>query len=278
MEKREKRQARKKTPRPKRALKQSQPVSIKPGKSQVGRFRQLARAIAAAPNKSTGITHAECEAALEFYVDSEQRGEDTHKLYPAVARHLGSCEQCSRSYALLAEQETSPPDVHSNLVPDDMASLPFLSPSAPNETWTRHVRSPIGGGQLGFGFAFQPKYIQQVFGPNSPALLTRGPLDATSKSLLLSDTISLGRREVAITIWAWASNEPGQTRLEGEVASSVALPDPLRVILKWNHHELASQVENTKFSFEGLDTTDLEHASEMRVEFEAGTASSVGEE
>ena len=47
MEKREKRQARKKTPRPKRALKQSQPVSIKPGKSQVGRFRQLARAVAA---------------------------------------------------------------------------------------------------------------------------------------------------------------------------------------------------------------------------------------
>ena len=99
-------------------------------KRQSRGFQRLAQAIAKAPVAHTRrtLSHAECDAALEFYVDAESRGEDARTLFPLIWRHLRKCANCRLSYSLLSEalKIEGPSDVDLPSGPGSALDLSFL--------------------------------------------------------------------------------------------------------------------------------------------------------
>lgn len=245
-------------------LKSAHPAPKPPRPAAIPRSRlqRLAQAIA-----NAGMSHADCEAALEFYLDGELRRQDARKLYPSVWQHLQTCARCRASYELL--HATLVP-VHSP-APNTLPALPFLAPAAANAAWRKRVRARVGGAALGFGFLIQPHHLRQLF--NSAALpLTRGHPSAENRSLLLTDTINLGQREVAVEMWLQRSPDPSEGQLEISIAASAPLPEPLHAKLEWNGHTLSALVRQGSCLFEHLALAELQSARHLRVEFEAGTS------
>ncbi len=261
-----------------RGIKRSRPASTVEAKTDrrdlselnvpVSRFQRLANAIAAGQDlpESMSLSHEECEALLEFYVDSERQGEQFQKLYPSVRQHLQGCDRCRLSYTLLAESlrevsVTSVPDLH----PEPLPALSFLTPSTLDVAWTKYYQPRIRGAAMAFGFTIRPSYLQQLFA--SPALATRG--EPTSEhSLLLSDTFSFRERQIDVEIWAHRSGDASQVRLEIFLVSSVPLPEPLHVVLKWDEQHISVPIQQGRATIEGLVLSDLGQALDLRVELE----------
>lgn len=236
------------------------------------RFQRLARAIAEAPDlKSMSLSHKECEALLEFYVDSERQDEQFQRLYPSVRQHLQECERCRLSYTLLAESllevsKNSPLDLRLEPLP----ALSFLTPSALDVAWTKYYRPRIRGAPMAFGFTIRPSYLQKLFA--SPALATRGE-PTSERSLLLSDTFSFRERQIDVEIWAHRSGDTSQVVLEIFLVSSAPLPEPLHVVLKWGEHQMSVPIQQGRASIEGLRISDLGQAQDLRVELETDSPS-----
>jgi hypothetical protein len=226
------------------------------------RLARLAQAIASA----SPTLHADVEALLEFYVDSEQRGDDVRTLYPAVWKHLQSCNRCHTSYLLLTEalsESSEPPTIQAE------RSLPFLVTQPENAAWRKYVRSRIAGAPLGFGFTIQAEYLQKLVAPPSePALVLRNHAQPEIKTLLLSDHFTLGKREVMVELWTRRTQDPDQVQIEIILASSAPLPEPLHVSLRWNGHHYASQIQQGYGVIERIPIADLKNARDLHVDFE----------
>ena len=248
----------KRSPKPNRARRKHAETQIALGKLQAPRFQRLAHDIASA-NRET--SHSEFESLLEFVVDGESRGENLQTVYPEVWKHLQNCKRCQLSYELM----TTIPRLETPL-----ARIQSKSEPAPqvdqNSVWTKHVRSRVGGAPLGFGFAIQPAFLTRLVTPQN-ALLTRGSA-LEGKRLLLSDSITLGDRNIAVTIWLHPEDPNNTARLEILVASYAPLPEPLNAILKWNGHVRSIPVHEGECSFDHIPLTEIADASDLRVDFE----------
>ncbi len=241
-------------------------------KSLASRLQRLMQAIVVAPDtrKRPGLTHEECQVLLEFYVDSKQRGDNAHRLYPDVFKHLKTCAPCRMSYELLTGEQAQDENYDLTISPEQKIELPFLVPATPNAAWSKQVHSCIGGGSLGFGFTISPSHLARIMA--QPAqIAVRGPI-ATARSLLLLDSIALGSRSVQVELWLHRSENPDYTRLEVSVVSSSPLPEPLRVKLSWNDHQYSSAIEQGQGWIDQIPVSDLENAN-ISVEFEAGQLS-----
>ncbi len=227
-------------------------------------LRRLSRALAATP--SVAITHADCEAQLEFYIDAERRNENIRARYPSVWQHLQTCPQCRLSYTLLADSRS---DSLSETATAALPPLPFLVPADSRNAWMRQIRSRIGGAPLGFGFIIQPAHLAHALAPTS-ALVTRGEAEASDKSLLLSDMLTLGARDVTVDIWVYRAAHAPTARLEVALAASAPLPEPLRATLKWNDHQFSDLVRDGVCAFDALPVAAIENARDLRVEIDAG--------
>ncbi|MEW5720082.1 MAG: hypothetical protein AB1817_15760 [Chloroflexota bacterium] len=227
-------------------------------------LRRLSRALATTP--PIEITHADCEAQLEFYVDAEKRNKNVRARYPSIWRHLQTCEQCRLSYTLLADSRSDP---LSEITSASLSPLPFLVPSDSRKAWTRQIRSHVGGAPLGFGFTIQPAHLARALAPTA-ALVTRGDSAASGKTLLLSDVLTLGARDVTVDIWIHRVAHAPTARLEITLAASAPLPEPLRATLKWNDHQFSDLVRNDACVFDALPVAAIENARALRVEFDAG--------
>ena len=236
------------------------------------RFQHLAQAIATSPvrSQSAGLSHADCVALLEFYIDYELRQQDAQKIYPPVWKHLQTCARCLESYELIKSTLELGQSDQSTSIP----ALPFFAPAAENAAWSKRVRARVGGAALGFGFIIQPSHLHQLFNSTSAALV-RGPATTDERSLLLTDTINLGQRDVMIEIWIKRSEHSSEGQLEISVASSAPLPEPLRAKLQWNDHTYSAIVQQGICSFEHLAISELQNARDLRVEFEAGPSNAV---
>ena len=177
---------------------------LRGSKTYAPRFQRLAQAIAAARASGAGddshrrarLSHEECQAALEFYVDGELRGENTRTTYPAIFDHLKTCERCRISYDLLTSQAS---DENRELLSSASNSiLPFLGQGTPGVPWSKEVRSSIGGGPLGFVLKIDPSHLARVIA-QPPQFALRGPV-TRDRSLLLLDSIALGRRDVQVEL------------------------------------------------------------------------------
>jgi len=244
-------------------------------KALASRLRRLAQAIAAAPkaSPSANLSCTECEALLEFYVDTERRSDPSDSLqararFPAVWGHLETCARCQESYRLLSESwkaDSTPPL-------DDAAlaapPLPFLVPASNDAAWSKRVRSRVGGAPLGFSFIIRVLHLQRVVSVKQPTLAVRGVSKPSKKALALSDTIPLGNLNVNVEMWAQRLENSDNLRLEILLASSAPLPEPLRATLRWNDHTYSDLVRQGRFSFDGIPVSILEGARELRVEFE----------
>jgi len=230
------------------------------------RLARLAQAIASASLPSRPLSHADIEALLEFYVDSEQRGDDVRTLYPAVWKHLQSCSRCHTSYLLLTEalsESSEPPTIQAE------RSLPFLVTQPENAAWRKYVRSRIAGASLGFGFTIRAEHLQKLVAPPSePALVLRNHAQSETKALLLSDHFTLGKREVMVELWTRRTQDPDQVQIEIILASSAPLPEPLRVSLRWNGHHYSSQIQQGYGVIERIPIADLKNARDLHVDFE----------
>lgn len=222
-------------------------------------------------SKHQELTHQDCEAALEFYVDAEGRGQKARTLYPAVWRHLRSCARCRASYALLADalQDKEPLNagLESHLSPP---ALPFLAPQREDAPWTKHVRARVGGAPFNFGLNIRILHLQQRLSMSQPTMLLRGESEPAKRALALSDTISLGALDVMVKIWVQRLDTPEFVRLEILLASSAPLPDPLHVNLIWNDHTHSDVIHEGRFSFDKFPASALEDGGrKLRVEFKA---------
>ena len=244
---------------------------LKSSKVYARRFQRLAQAIASASAEAGSVSrrraplsHDECQAQLEFYVDGELRGENTRTTYPAVFDHLKTCEQCRASYELLTSQSS---DENREFASSSRGALPFLGRSAPGAPWSKEVRSAVGGGPLGFVLKIDPRHLARIIAqPPQPAL--RGPV-TRGRSLLLMDSIALGSRNVQVELWLHRSTSPDYARLEVSVVSSSPLPEPLRVNLRWNDQAYAASVEKNTGWIDQIPVNLLENTP-VSVEFQAG--------
>jgi hypothetical protein len=198
-------------------------------------------------------------------VDAESRGENARTAYPAVYKHLKTCEECRISYDLLTSRAQD--EDRGALPPVSEVALPFLAQAAPDAAWSKRVRSPIGGAPLGFGFTISPGHLARTIA-QAPQFAVRGET-TTERSLLLLDSIALGRRDVQVELWLHFSDNPDYARLEISVVSSSPLPEPLRVNLSWNDHHYASAIDQGQGWIDQIPLSDLENAN-VSVEFEAG--------
>ncbi len=116
---------------------------------------------------------------------------------------------------------------------------------------------------MAFGFTIRPSYLQQLFA-TSP-LATRGET-TSERSLLLSDTFSFRERQIDVEIWAHRNGEAAHVRLEIFLVSSVPLPDPLHVVLKWDEQQISVPIQQGRATIEGPVLSDLGQAVDLRVE------------
>lgn len=235
------------------------------------RLQRLAQDIAAISDtpKTSRLTCAECEQLIEFYVDAEKRGEQARTSFPIVWKHLKTCAQCQTSYALLTEalNESTPTDF--DAFPAAPRPLPFLAPTQSNAPWTKHARARVAGDPLNFGFTIRALYLRQSLSQHQPTLFTRGEPEPAKKALVLSDTISLGNRDVIVKIWVQRLETSTFARLEISLAASIPLPDPLRVNLTSHSYTYSGIIQKGHFSFDEFPVSVLEDARDLRVEFEA---------
>ena len=228
------------------------------------RLARLAQAIAAT-SPTRALSHADVEAILEFYVDSEQRGDDVRTLYPAVWKHLQSCNRCHTSYLLLTEalsESSEPPTIQAE------RSLPFLVTQPENAAWRKYVRSRIAGASLGFGFTIRAEHLQKLVASSEPALVLRNHAQSETKALLLSDHLTLGKHEVMVELWTHRTQDADHVHIEIILAATAPLPEPLRVSLRWNGHHYSSQIQQGYGVIERIPIADLKNARDLHVDFE----------
>ncbi len=249
-------------------------------KDRAAGLKRLALAVSAvsAEAERISLSHAECEALLEFYVDSEQRGETARELYPSVWNHLQSCEQCRLSYVLLSEASVPGP-VEPALQPSAPLAfdLPFLTHSQKDAAWISHVSSRVGGGPLRFDITLGPAWIKSIFAPPSAQFQYKGSAE-THRALLFSKILSVGTRKVDVKLWVQELGDPAYVQLQVLLASSAPLPEPLRVVIRWNGHTLSDWMHQGMATFKGVDASDLQNVQDLRVEFEAGVPEPAPEE
>ncbi len=236
------------------------------------RFQHLAQAIASVPDaiQARRLSHVEVESLIEFYVDSEKRGEKVRTLYPAVWEHLQSCDRCRASYILLIEATSNSSTPESDGLPSIKAAqpLPFLVAQREDAAWNRHVRSRIGGAPLGFGFTIHAGHLQRLVAFPAPAIALRDQSQPGARSLLLSDTFTLGKREVMVELWTRRTEDSTQVQIEIHLASSTSLSELLRVSIQWNGHRYSSPIRQGRGMIDRIALADLERARDLRVEFE----------
>ncbi len=227
------------------------------------RLARLAQAIATTSSRRA-LTHADVEALLEFYVDSERRGENARTLYPTVWQHLQACDLCRTSYTLLTQAlaENSEPSPEHPLPP-----LPFLTPQPEKAAWHKHLRSRIAGAPLGFGFTIHAEHLQKLVASSESALVLRNHTQPETKTLLLADHVPLGKRDVIVEVWTHRA-EPNYLRLEIVVVASDPLPESLRVSVRWNAHHYTSPIRQGYGIIERIPIPDLQNARDLHVDFE----------
>jgi hypothetical protein len=221
------------------------------------RFQRLSQAIAAAPPNPTTLSHEECEALLEFYVDDEKQD-----LFPSVRQHLQECGRCRLSYSLLVEALEVNKNSAIEMRPEPMPALSFLPPAS-DAAWTKYYQPRTKGAAMAFGFAIRPSYLQQVF--VSPSFATRGE-QTSERSLLLSDTFSFADRQIDVEIWAQRDGDASHLKLDIFLVSSVPLPAPLQVVLKWDEQRVSLPIEKGRATIERLALSELGKAGDLRVE------------
>ena len=250
----------------------AQRSSPKPASAQAAslavKLERLARDLATvpAPSPRRNLAHDECEATLEFYVESERSGEPVQAIYPLVWKHLQSCKRCELSYALLKESPSAA-IAESSLQPGLATPLPFLNPSTHENRWIKRIRSRIGGAPLAFSFTLSPQRLLNFFAVGQPALLTRDQAPAPKKSLALFDTVVLGRQEIDVEVWT--ERLADQVQLGVSLASPNPLPEPFRVTIKWDDHFLSDLIHDGQLTFAAIPIVDLERARDLNLEFES---------
>ncbi len=249
------------------------PIAVPRKRGQGVRLLRLAQAIAVAQrvSKRGSLSHKECEAVLEFYVDAESRGEQAQILYPDVWEHLRTCEHCHWDYMLLTEDllDTESTDA-AFLSTAPALSLPFLTPSQKDAPWTTQIYSRIAGAPFHFSFTLRAPFLWNQVALVVPTLVLRDGPHAPESTLLLSDIFSLGEREVDVELRALRSEDGERIQLQVLLASSVSLPEPLRVTLAWNDHQLFDLVHEGRAAFEGILLSELKNSGDLHLEFQAG--------
>ncbi|MCL4395610.1 MAG: hypothetical protein M1482_12560 [Chloroflexi bacterium] len=231
------------------------------------RLQRLAQAIVGAKPRRALLTHQDAQEMLGFYVERENRGENARDLYHDVYDHLMSCDDCRASYELLKSARPRGDTTSLSSLTKPKIDLPFLVQSSPDAAWSKQVRSPIGGGPLGFVLKIKPSHLANVLA-RAPQFAGRGEASA-ERSLLLLDSIALGSREVQVELWLHRAASPDHARLEISIVSSSPLPEPLRVKLSWNEHQYSSAVEQGRGWIDPIPISGLENAR-ISVEVEAG--------
>ncbi len=252
-------------------------------RSQVGRdfsvsdanankFGRLMQAIIDVPDtaKHRELSHDECQELLGYCVDLEKHGEVARDLYPSVYAHLKACGQCRMSYDLLTEAVSQPMSHDFPLPVETKIELPFLIKSIPNAVWSRQNQPPTASAPLSFGFTLSPAVAASALTQSSQFAL-RGEF-ATGKSLLLSDSIVLGSRNIAVELWLHPSDKPDYARIEISVVASSPLPEPLRAKIRCNNREYSTQIEHDHGWIDSVAISDLGNA-DLSVQFEAGSPS-----
>ncbi len=84
----------------------------------------------------------------------------------------------------------------------------------------------------------------------------------------MADTLSLGRRQVAVQVWAVPTQDISKLQLQVSVASSDPLPEPLHAILQWNNHRSAALVRDGECIFDDIPADEMKDVHNLRVEFE----------
>ncbi len=247
--------------------------------SSARKFKRLMKAIAESTDtlKRPRMSHAECQALLAFYVDSERRGKRARELYPGIFSHLKSCRRCKISYESLTAAATELKDRETVFLAQPTPELPFIVRADPSAAWNKQVRSPIGGAPLSFAFTINPSLIARMVSPPqlSQSTLFRGK-QTDDETLLLLDSINLGSRQVQVELRIHRSETSDRARLQISVVSTSPLPEPVSAKLSWDGHEFSTPIQQGVGWIDNVPLSELKSAS-ISVHFEVGLASTSSE-
>ena len=245
-------------------------------KQIAAKFQRLAQAIADAPDTRTRtqLSHEECQQLLEFYVDSEKRGENARRIYPTVFKHLTTCERCQIAYDVLTDAVSPAASRDFALPTERKADLSFLVGKIPQAALNKYIHSRIAGGRLGFGYAIDPKFVASAL--DSPAALEVRGETSSEGSLLLLDSVALGSRDLTVEL-RMRRLESDSVRLDISVVPSSPLPEPLRVDLYLDDKPYSASIEHDHGSTDEIPLANLANA-QIRVEFEVGPAAPSSED
>ena len=237
------------------------------------KFKRLAQAIAAAPDihPRASLSHEECQALLEFYVDSENRGENARALYPDISKHLKTCADCQMSYDSLIEALSEPASRDFTLPSNFKFDLPFLARPQPNVKLNKYIHSSVAGGPLEFGVTIHSRTIGSALA-SATQFAERGERaeSAAEGALLFLDSFVVGSRNIDVELRLHRL-DAHRARLDISVIPSSPLPEPLQVNLYLNDEPYPATIEHGRGSTGEIPLAQLENA-QIRVEFEVSSA------
>jgi hypothetical protein len=154
-------------------------------------------------------------------------------------------------------------------------TVPSFSSPRGDSPWNTRIRSRVGGAPLGFAFVIPPNYLQQRLAA-SQALLVRDDWQSRvepGKTLLLADTITLGRHDVAVKLWLCQPTPSDHAQIEISLASSVPLPEPFRITLRLNSRKYSRVLRQGQCTIKNIPLATLRNAELFHVNFQAGSLS-----
>jgi hypothetical protein len=248
-------------------------VSLHPttpaGKKRLARgLQRMVQAAAALAEPDAGLDHAACNAMLATYVDAEKHGEQAAVRFPRVWQHLQDCTDCHLSYTLLSDALGTESTAGANTLfePATARDIPFLQTHSTDSPWTPFVSRTGPGAPVRFGFVVTRPVIASLFERNA-TIAMRGA-EPTPPSLILSDFVSVGTREISIDVRAFPAETPDRLRLHVTCAPSDPFRMPVWVTLKWPGHRLVSALDDDRAVLPDILSADLAQATELHVEFD----------
>jgi hypothetical protein len=230
------------------------------------RWRNLVRGIAESQSDSA-LTCDECQRLLDAYIGEELQGREASRSYPAVARHLETCDACGQDYEATIDALLQAPSDTPLQAPRRV--LAFLESRRNTANWVSRIRSRLAGDAFGLQIVLNPEYVRARLGlaptlPTANVFRSDDTQSASKPRTLLVDDVDFDGQRLNVKVRALPQDNARRLALEAQLISDAALPDNLWLQLNWAGQLYTARVQRTQpvEGFARIDGVALPHTLE----------------
>lgn len=204
----------------------------------------------AGPGSDYYEEHRKIQELLPRYLEVLLRGDDVAAMYPAIASHLESCEECR---AILMDVLACWGDEVQEEGQATVNDLPFLHP----EQVYHLIRPGSTVASFSIHIVLTGAFLQarSPVAPDRPARRGFGPIQPGGR-LLLYDTLIVGGEPIQVMLMLHNGSAPDLYRVTGEL-SAVLLPPNLWARLQVGERTYYTRVQDEKLEFEDVAFGDV---------------------